>query len=203
VLDEPLAALDVRSAADAGRVLATLLRTLAAPALLVTHDFMEAALLADEVAVIDAGAIVQRGTPAQLAAEPASAFVADLTGAVVLHGTARTGSGAADGLAVVELDGGGVLSATARASGPVAVVVHPWEIAIEPAGGAPSGSARNRLDVEIVTVTALGSRVRLGLAAPQPLAAEITRDSARRLGLTPGVRAVATWKAAATRLLPR
>ena len=58
------------------------------PALIVTHDFAEAALLADRVAVIDAGRVVQRGTAAELAASPASAFVADFTGAVVLTGVA-------------------------------------------------------------------------------------------------------------------
>ncbi|MDX6730507.1 MAG: hypothetical protein QOC54_455, partial [Baekduia sp.] len=42
-----------------------------------------------------------------------------------------------------------------------------------------------------------------GLAAPQPLTAEITDASARQLALEPGARAVATWKATATRLLSR
>ena len=57
------------------------------PALLVTHDFAEAALLGDRVGVIDAGRVVQEGTPSELAAAPRSAFVADFTGAVVLTGT--------------------------------------------------------------------------------------------------------------------
>jgi molybdate transport system ATP-binding protein len=166
----------------------------------VTHDFEEAALLGDEVAVLDAGRIVQRGTAAQLAAAPASAFVADLTGAVVLRGRARRD---AEGLTRVALEGGGEVVALAAAEGEVAVSVHPWEIALEPPGSAATGSARNRLAVEVTSVTALGNRVRVGLAAPQPLAAELTGASAERLGLAPGGRAVASWKAAATRVLPR
>ena len=200
LLDEPLAALDATSAAAAGRELAVLLRELQVPALLVTHDFAEAALLGDAVAVLDAGRIVQRGSAAELAAAPASAFVADLTGAVVLRGRAQAG---ADGLTRVALDGGGEVVALAPASGAVAVSVHPWEIALEPAGSARSGSARNRLDVEVLSVTEIGNRVRVGLAAPQPLAAELTGASAAQLGLAPGAHVVASWKAAATRVMPR
>lgn len=200
LLDEPLAALDATSAAAAGRELAALLRELRAPALLVTHDFAQAALLGDAVAVLDAGTIVQRGRAAELAAAPASAFVADLTGAVVLRGHARRD---AEGLTRVTLEGGGEVVALAPAAGEVAVSVHPWEIALEPAGSARSGSARNRLDVEVTSVTAIGNRVRVGLAAPQPLAAELTGASAAQLALAPGVRAVASWKAAATRVMPR
>jgi len=200
LLDEPLAALDVRSAASAARELGALLRDLDVPAILVTHDFAQAALLGDRVAVLDAGRIVQQGGAAELAAAPASAFVADLTGAVVLRGRAQAGP---DGLTRVALDGGGEVVALAPARGAVAVSVHPWEIALEPAGTPPTGSARNRLDVEVVSVTEIGNRVRVGLAAPQPLAAELTGASAAQLGLAPGVRAVASWKAAATRVMPR
>jgi len=200
LLDEPLAALDARSAAAAGRELAGLLLELHVPTVLVTHDFEEAALLGDEVAVLDAGRIVQRGSAAQLAAAPASGFVADLTGAVVLRGHARRD---AEGLTRIALEGGGEVVALAAAAGAVAVCVHPWEIALEPPGEHASGSARNRLDVAVTSVTTLGNRVRVGLAAPQPLAAELTGASAARLGLAPGARAVASWKAAATRVLPR
>ena len=198
LLDEPLSALDTRSRAAAGRELGAVLAETGVPALLVTHDFTEAALLGTRVGVIDGGRIVQEGTAAELAASPASAFVADFTGAVVLTGVARVGD---DGLTSVALDGGGVVLSTEPGDGPVAVSVYPWEIALEPAGSERHGSAQNHLAVEVVSVTAVGNRVRAGLAAPQPLVAELSDASAHELGLTPGAPVVATWKAAATRLL--
>ena len=198
LLDEPLSALDARTRAGAARELALVLRDTAAPTLLVTHDFVEAAQLGDRVGVIDAGKVVQEGTPSELAAAPRSAFVADFTGAVVLTGTAH---GGADGLTHVELDGGGSVASTDGGSGQVAVSIYPWEIAIEPAGDAAHGSARNRVTAEIVSITTVGNRVRLGLAGPQPLAAEITRASAEQLDLRAGIRVTASWKAAATRIV--
>jgi len=198
LLDEPLSALDARTRASASRELAAVLRDAAVPALLVTHDFTEAAVLGDRVAVIDGGRIVQEGTAGELAAAPASAFVADFTGAVVLTGVAREGP---DGTTIVELDGGGIATSTDRRTGPVALSVHPWEIALEPDGTHHEGSARNRLAAEVVTVTAIGNRVRVGLAAAQPLVAEITGAAVGGLHLEPGVRVTATWKATATRLV--
>jgi molybdate transport system ATP-binding protein len=198
LLDEPLSALDARTRAGAARELGALLRDTDVPAVLVTHDFGEAAALGDRVAIVDAGRLLQEGTPSDLAASPRSAFVADFTGAVVLTGTAH---GAPDGLTHVELHGGGAVTSTDRAEGPVAVSIYPWEIAIEPAAEAPHGSTQNRLPAEVLSVTVVGNRVRLGLAGPQPLAAEITRASADALGLRPGVRVMASWKAAATRVV--
>jgi len=205
LLDEPLAALDARTRAAALRELAALLRELAVPVVLVTHAFTEAALLAGEVAVVDAGRIVQRGAPAALAARPATSFVADLTGASVLSGTARAQPtpDVDAALTVVDLDGGGIVVATEPGAGAVAVAIQPWEVTLEPPGEDRHGSARNRLDVEVVSLAEMGNRVRVGLAAPQPLVAEVTRDAVAQLGLAPGARAVATWKAAATRVLPR
>ena len=80
--------------------------------------------------------------------------------------------------------------------------VYPWEIALAPAESHDPGSSRNHLLVDVVSVTTVGNRVRVGLAAPQPLTAEISDASVHELGLAPGSRAVASWKAAATRLLP-
>jgi molybdate transport system ATP-binding protein len=198
LLDEPLSALDARTRAGAARELVAVLREVLAPALLVTHDFAEAAQLGDRVGVIDAGRVVQEGTPTELAGAPRSAFVADFTGAVVLTGHARAGP---NGLTHVALDGGGAVASTDRGEGRVAVSVYPWEITVEPDGEVPHGSAQNRLPAEVLSVTIIGNRVRLGLAAPQPLAAEITRASAEALDLRAGARVTATWKAAATRLV--
>ncbi len=233
LLDEPLSALDVQTRAAASRELAGVLATGGMPAVIVTHDFAEAAVLADRIAVVDAGRIVQRGTAAELAAAPRSAFVADLSGAVVLRGVARPG---ADGLTVVELDEGGLLSSTDEATGRVAASVFPWEIEIghlddgpaapgagrgmpggpggaspgaaaEGADAGPQGSdgatsALNHLRAEVTSVSEFGNRARIGLAAPQPLAAEVTAASVHRLGLRRGARVSARWKATATRLSP-
>jgi molybdate transport system ATP-binding protein len=80
LLDEPLSALDARTRAGVREEIAAVLCETKAPTILVTHDFTEAALLGDEVAVIEQGRIVQRGGASELAVAPRSAFVADLTG---------------------------------------------------------------------------------------------------------------------------
>ena len=197
LLDEPLAALDRRTRAKAARELKAILAGVGVPTVLVTHDFDEAAALGDEVAILDDRRIVQRGPASQLAAQPASAFVADLTGAVVLTGSARPGP---SGLTHVTLDGGGSVFSTDEAAGAVGVSVHPWDIAL--ADHEPEGSTNNHLRARVESVTAIGNRARVGLQAAQPLTAEITAASAERLQLHPGSDVVATWKATATRLVP-
>ena len=198
LLDEPLSALDARTRAAAARELGEVLSASDSPTLLVTHDFTEAAQLGDRVGIVDQGRVVQLGTASDLAAAPRSAFVADFTGAVVLTGIARSGD---DGLTHVELDGGGTVTTTEHGHGPVAVSIYPWEIAIEAASDTAHGSAQNRIPVEVLSITTVGSRVRLGLVGPQPLVAEITQTSAERLELHAGAKVTATWKAAATRLV--
>jgi molybdate transport system ATP-binding protein len=198
LLDEPLSALDARTRARAARELAATLHEVGVPALLVTHDFAEAALLGDRVAVVDAGRVVQTGQASELAARPRSAFVADFTGAVVLTGTAWTGAG---GVTHVALDGGGQIVSTDPASGRVAASVHPWDIAIAPQADPRQGSAQNRVRARVASITTVGNRVRLGLDAAQPLSAEVTAAAVSDLGLARGSAVTATWKAAATRLV--
>lgn len=199
LLDEPLAALDARARARAARELAAVVAGSGVPTVLVTHDFVEGAMMADRMAVIDAGRIVQEGSPAQLAAAPATAFVADLTGAVVLTGMARAG---AAGVTLIELDGGGQLVAgSGPRSGLVAATVHPSEITLEPAEAPAISSAQNRLAAEVVSVTPLGARARVALTAGQALVADVTQAAVADLKLVPGRRVSAVWKATATRVV--
>ena len=197
LLDEPLAALDPRTASAASRELGTTISAAAVPTVLVTHDFTQAALLADEVAVIDRGRIVQRGSPAELSSRPVSAFVADFSGASVLHGVAFP---ADDGTTHVALNGGGKLASTDSGEGPVAVAIFPWEVVLERAGTLAQGSAMNRLAGTVTSVTEIGNRARVGLTVPQPMVAEVTSSSVRRLELAPGMAVTASFKATATRL---
>ncbi len=198
LLDEPLSALDARTRASASRELIATLRSLDLPVVLVTHEFNEAALLGDEIGVIGHGRIIQRGSASELAAAPASAFIADFTGAVVLTGTARATDGE---LTIVDLDGGGVACTTDRGAGRVALSVYPWEITISSTQAATDESAQNRLSTQITSVTTIGNRVRLGLVAGQPLVAEVTGKAISDLQLAVGRTVTATWKATATRLV--
>ncbi len=199
LLDEPLSALDSATRREAIGELHGLLAELEVPAILVTHSFEEAALLAGSIAIVDRGAIVQRGTAAAISARPDSPFVAELAGAAVLRGEATAG---ADGLTLVRLEGGGEVRSGERARGPVAVGVFPWEIVLGPPGPGGPDSMLNRVEGEIVALTTVGNRTRVGIALPQPLNAEVTARSAQALGLRVGGRVGAAWKASATRLIP-
>jgi molybdate transport system ATP-binding protein len=75
LLDEPLAALDAASRCHVRAFLGSYLRKLNLPALVITHDVRDAALLGDRIAVVDAGRIAQVGTWDELRAQPASQFV--------------------------------------------------------------------------------------------------------------------------------
>ncbi|MGN6256455.1 MAG: ABC transporter ATP-binding protein [Solirubrobacterales bacterium] len=199
LLDEPLAALDPGSRRDALRELHSLLAELSIPVLLVTHSYDEAAPLAERIAVIDRGRIVQAGEPAEISTRPASPFVADFAGAAVLHGEATREPG---GLTLVRLRGGGEVRSVDEASGPVAVSVFPWEISLQPPDAKGEDSMLNRLAGEVASLTPAGNRVRVGISTPQPLGTEVTARSAEAMGLRPGSRVVAAWKATATRLIP-
>jgi molybdate transport system ATP-binding protein len=192
LLDEPLAALDVRTRSSVREELRATLRAQGLPTLLVTHDYLDAATLADRVGVIVDGRIEQLATATELVAAPATPFVAEFTGGNVLRGTARPGAG---GLTEVAVDGTRVLS-TDTAVGEVAVVVYPWEIAL--AHESSDDSAQNHLRARVESVVPVGNRLRVRVG---PLVAEVTAASAERLDLRPGEPVVASWKATATRLL--
>ena len=194
LLDEPLSALDAHTRAIVRGELAELLDDLQLPTLLVTHDFEDAAALADRVGVIVDGRILQLGTATELLAAPADAFVASFTGANLLHGNARPGL---DGLTEVVLDDATVAYSTDEGGGRVGLAVYPWEIAL--ARTEAADSAVNHVRGEVRSLVALGNRVRVRVG---PLTAEITAASAERLGLREGEPVVASFKATAARLVP-
>jgi len=193
LLDEPLAALDPHTRDTVRVELRTTLRELELPAIVVTHDFVDAAALSDRVGVLVDGALVQVGTPEELIAVPASPFVARFAGGNVLHGHARR----AEPLTAVELGDRTVVLSTDEASGEVAAIVYPWEVTLSRA--APTDSAQNHVRGAVTSIVPVGNRVRVTVG---PVTAEVTADSAARLGLREGDELVATWKATATRLVP-
>jgi ABC-type sulfate/molybdate transport systems ATPase subunit len=192
LLDEPLAALDAHTRSSVRSELRNVLRASGLPALMVTHDFEDAASLADLVGVVVDGKLRQLASPADLVARPADAFVGSLTGANLLPGRAVL----VGGLTALELDAGGTVYSTDTIEGTAAAVVYPWDVTL--AHAAPDDSAQNHLSAVVGSVSRIGNRVRVAVG---PLTAEVTAESAERLAVREGERMVATWKATATRLV--
>lgn len=80
LLDEPFSAVDQNNRQGLYRLLADLRRELSVPMVLVTHDLAEARLLASSLVVMDAGQVLQQGSPAAVYRSPRNARVADLVG---------------------------------------------------------------------------------------------------------------------------
>jgi molybdate transport system ATP-binding protein len=193
LLDEPLSALDAHTKATVRTELHELLRGLSLPTILVTHDFEDAAALADEVGVIVDGTILQRGSAGDLVARPADPFVASFTGATLLEGTA---SPAANGLTEIVLDAGGTAWSTDPGTGRVGLAVYPWEVSLS--HDVPEDSAVNHIRATVASIVPLGNRTRIRVG---PIVAEVTAASAERMALREGDVVVASFKATAARVL--
>jgi len=104
LLDEPLAALDAATRMDVRADLSGYLREFRGATVLVTHDPLDALILADEIIVLEAGLVTQRGTPQEVSRAPRTDYVARLVGQNLLRATSVRGL--AGGGSAVTLAGG-------------------------------------------------------------------------------------------------
>ena len=193
LLDEPLSALDADVRATVRRDLRAHLRHHEGPRVLVTHDLLDAAVLADRMVVLEAGRITASGALGELVAHPRSAWAAELAGTNLLRGVARG--------AELRLDGGGrLVAAEAPGDGRVLVAIRPSAVALH--RERPQGSPRNVWPCTVAEVEGFGERRRVRLDGHVPVVAEITVDSQTAMGLVPGVRAWASVKATELRVYP-
>ena len=193
LLDEPLAALDAGTRATVRRDLRHHLASFDGMRLLVTHDPVDAYALADRVAIIEAGRIVQTGTLAEVTAHPRSRYVADLVGVNLVVGVVDDGVlRAATGARVVVAD---------AEPGESYALIHPHAIALT--SHAPVGSsARNVWPGTVIDIDRLGDRVRVGIGGALPLTAEITVAALEELALRPGDGVFASVKATEIEVYP-
>jgi molybdate transport system ATP-binding protein len=193
LLDEPLAALDVGTRAAVRRDLRRHLDTFEGMRVLVTHDPVDAHALADRVAIVEEGRVVQAGTLAEVTARPRSRYVADLIGVNLVNGTVRDNVlVAARGATVVVAD---------AAPGEAYAVIRPHSVTLTRAAPAAT-SARNCWPGTIVDIDHLGDRARVAIDGPLPLTAEITVAALHELGLRPGDDVHATVKATDIEVAP-
>jgi molybdate transport system ATP-binding protein len=185
LLDEPMAALDVRQRGSVRHELRQHLRQFGGSCVLVTHDPLDAAALADRLVIVEDGTVVQSGTLAAITARPRTRYVADLAGLNLVMGSA-TGT-------ELVLDGGAVLQTASTVPGHVLAVIAPRDVALYL--DQPTGSPRNTWPTQVAEIHLLGDRARILLTTPVPLAAEITTVSLSNLGLTEGTPVWASVKA--------
>lgn len=187
LLDEPLAALDVTARTELRRVLVEHLGRFDGPRLIVTHEPADAFVMADEVVVLEAGRITQRGTPDEIRRHPTTPYVAAIGGTNLLRGDARDGRVTLDDheLALTIADSG--------ADGPVVVTIHPRAISLHP--DRPRGSQRNVWSATVDLVEPLGDTVRVSLAGPLRVSADITPSAVETLGIADGATVWAAVKA--------
>jgi len=176
LLDEPLAALDATTRVDLRRTLTDHLERFAGPRMLITHDPTEAFLLADEIYVIEDGAITQVGAPDDIRLRPRTPYIADLAGSNLLIGIADDG--------IVTVGEHRVSIADPRMAGPVLAAVHPRAIALSRTE--PGGSPRNAWETRVERIEHYGDRVRLQTGEPLSLTAEITPAALEELGIGEG-----------------
>ncbi len=192
LLDEPLAALDQRARATVRRELRQQLSAVPGVRILVTHDPFDAAALADRLVIVEGGRVVQTGSFAEISARPRSTYVAELVGVNLLRGTA-VGTR-------VDLDAGGALVVATATSGAVSTVFHPRAVSLH--AGEPSGSPRNVMAARVVGIERLGDRVRVQVAGPVPLVAEVTPAALAELALVEGSPVWAALKATDITVFP-
>ena len=233
VLDEPMAALDVTARAQMRSVVGRRAAEEGLTVLLVTHDVLDVAALADDVAVLQDGRVVESGPAARVLAAPVSDFAARLTGTAVLLGALEGDRGAprlrlaSGGLITArpqEADDDAALAAPSAApapppgptetssapsaalSGPGAALVPPDAVALYPVDrGAPSGSPRNALTGRVTGVERAGALVTVALdvGGGQVLTSAITTAALTELGVREGQELCCVIKAVQVRILAR
>jgi len=194
LLDEPLAALDVQTAAHVRRLLAERLRAAGTATILVTHDVLDAIVLADRCAILHEGRIIDDGPKARVLGHPKNQFIAALAGVNLVTGVSDGGSGLRrpDGSV---LHGQLVASRRVAADDPVSAVFAPSAIHLRAADstnpGTGSGDTESRPNQFIITVAALepaAGGIRVRVAEDADLIVELPSASAIDLELSSGVR---------------
>ncbi len=200
MLDEPLSALDPRTQDSAREVLLNVHRKGKLTVLHITHDQTEARIMADRIAVVMDGKLVQVGTPEEIFEKPANDRIADFVGFEnVLKGRVFSSE---NGLIGIEAEGT-VIEAAGELEVKVGDIVHagmrPENIVLSKT--VTQSSIRNSLKGTVIGVQSLGALVRVRVDCGFVLNALVTRQSAEEMELVPGVSVYAQFKASSIHVL--
>jgi len=193
LLDEPLSALDPTTRAQTRADLGVRLRAFPGITILVTHDPLDALSLADRLVFIEAGRLVQEGTPREVIARPRDPYVAQVVGLNFLRGRRISDQ-------QVDVAGTTVVAPEVPAGGQVCVTIPPSAVALYLTR--PEGSPRNTWPVTVSDIQLVGQTARVSLVGPFAFAAEVTAAAVADLRLGVGQELWATVKATEVSVYP-
>ena len=192
LLDEPLAALDAATKQEVRGQLRHFLTDFEHGTILVTHDPLDALVLADRIVVVEDGRVTQQGPTAEVASQPRTDYLAKVLGVNLLRGDVYEG--------VMTPDGGGSLVVSTDLEGPAVVVIRPQAITLHAKN--PEGSARNVWESTVLGIETHHDQVRVALSGPPELTAAVTHAAVADLKLVPGQRVWMSLKATDTDVHP-
>ncbi len=198
LLDEPLSALDPRTQESARELLSTIHKNKKLTVLHITHDQTEARIMADRIAIIMDGKLMQVGTQEEIFDKPVDSQVASFVGFEnMLNGRVIS---ADRGLLKIEV---GEITIDASGDLEVGSQVHaflrPENIVLSKTSA--QSSVRNSLQGRVTEVWMLGALVRVKVDCGISLNALITRQSAEEMSILPGVPVYAQFKASSVHVL--
>ena len=205
LLDEPMASLDPSTKERLIDELMEILKKLKVTCVYVTHSREEAFIVADRLAVMEGGRVVQTGTAEDVFYRPATAEIATFVGTGnILPGRILSSS---DGLALVETNEA-IIEAVSDipAESAVNVCIRPEEIFIEDAiKGKRTGraSTRNRLSGKVASIEILGPVARITVDCGVIIKALITKRSLDDLHIGLGMEVIAGFKATSVHVIER
>jgi len=200
LLDEPLSALDSSTRDHVRGELGRLLRELDIPAILVTHDWVDALALGDQLIVMSSNGVLQTGAPQEVFARPQHPEVASAVGIeTVAVGLVKERAGGA----VVMNVGGAELVAVDPDDGrsQYFVCIRGENITLETEQAGKS-SARNHLLGRVTGMSPTGPLLKVTVDAGFEAVALVTRQAVADMGLRPGSEVFVVFKASAVHLIP-
>ncbi|GGA32204.1 polyamine-transporting ATPase [Kroppenstedtia guangzhouensis] len=161
LMDEPLSNLDKKLRGSMRKLICDLQRKLGITTIFVTHDQEEAMSMADRIAVMKEGRVVQTDTPSRLYSRPATTYVADFVGSSNLF-QARVKVEEQSGNRLLSIGSGlDLVSAFTPDGGTAEVLIRPESFSVFPREGELSPpESKNCLEARVIRSTYLGSKVR-------------------------------------------
>jgi molybdate transport system ATP-binding protein len=191
LLDEPLAALDAGTRLEVRAGLRRHLADYAGCTVLVTHDALDAMVLADRLVVVERGRVVQEGTPTEVARAPRTDYIARLVGLNLYRGR-----GAEHAVHV----GGTAITVAEPVHGPAFAAFPPSAVALH--RSRPEGSARNVWHGRVRHLEQHADTVRVEVEAAVTVLADVTPPAVAELGLDVGAPVWVAVKATEVRAYP-